>query len=93
MTGDRAKLPRARGLLCLGLALLLLYGLATLLGLRAEVAVLTGTYASAGAAAAGAIYVVLHLAATALAPVLILAAGIVALVTWRLRRAGRRDAC
>lgn len=82
-------LPRARGLLLLGLSLLLLYGLATILGFRAEVAVLTGTYTTAGAAAAGAIYVVLHLAATALAPVLLLAAGIVAIAGRWLRRSTR----
>jgi hypothetical protein len=78
-----------RGLLVLALALLLLYGVATLLGLREHVVVLAGTYPSAGAGAAGALYVVLHLAATALAPVLLLAAGLVALAGRWLRRSGR----
>jgi len=71
--------PRARGLLLLGLAILIGYGVATLAGLRDEVAVLTGTFGSAGSAVGGVLYVLLHLAATVLAPILLLGAALIAL--------------
>jgi hypothetical protein len=82
---ERRPLPRVRGLILLGLALLALYGAATLLGLRERVAVLTGTYGTASEAIGGVVYVVLHLAATALAPILLLAAAILAGVLRLLR--------
>lgn len=96
MTGARAALargarpPSARGLLFIALALLLLYAGAHLLGLRQDVAVLTGTYGGAGSAIGGVVYVVLHLAATAVAPTLLIAAALVAAVGWLLRRRAAR---